>query len=173
VETEAFSTWIRGLARRTGMAEAGADALPLPGRVSLRACIDGQDETECVAGHLRAWRLAGVAPNEIAVVAGRAAVAEALAGPAPAPGMRVGEIGRTDLSGVRALALVGCDARFALAEAGGFGTPDHERETVLPILRACAAPREHLLITWRGRPDRLFAALADRDVLADQAMRGP
>lgn len=156
-----FATWIRGLAGRTGAAETGGDAFSLPGRVEIRACIDGEDERDCVAAHLRAWQLAGIAPAATAVIAGRGEVAAAVAGTAAQAGVRVGEIGITDVSGLRALALVGCDARFAVSEGDGFAVPTHERETILPVVRACSAPREHLLITWRGRPATLFGALAE------------
>ena len=161
METERFATWIRGLARRTGAGETGADALALPDRVEVRACVDGEDERSCVAAHLRAWTLAGISPSETAVIAGRGDVAEAVAGKAAAAGVRVGEIGMTDVSELRALALVGCDARFVASEPDGFGMPTHERESILPVLRACSAPSEHLLITWRGRPAMLFGALAE------------
>lgn len=161
METDRFATWIRGLSRRTGAGEAGADQLSLPGRVELRACIDGTEEAQCVAARLHAWRLSGIPPAETAVIAGRGAVAEALAGPARASGVRVGEIGMTDVSALRALALVGCDARFLPAQPEGFAMPAHERETIGPLLRACSAPRDHLLITWRGRPAPLFGALAE------------
>lgn len=160
METERFATWIRSLARRTGAAEEGADAPALPRQVAVRACVDAADERDCIAAHLRAWRLAGIAPEETAVIAGRPEVAAALAADATL-GVRVGELARTDISGLRALALVGCDSRFAAGERDDFAMPMHEREAILPVLRACAAPSEHLLITWRGRPERLFAPLAE------------
>jgi hypothetical protein len=152
---------MQGLARRTGVGEIGADSLTLPGRIDVRACIDGADEAAYVAAQLRAWQLAGISPAETAVIAGRGTVAETLAGAARDAGVRVGEIGLTDISALRALALVGCDSRFIAADSDGFGMPSHEREAILPVLRACSAPREHLLITWRGRPSSLFNGLAE------------
>lgn len=160
---------MESLARRTGAAEEAGLAPQLPAQVRLRACIDGAEEAECVAAHLRAWRLSGIPAEATAILAARRDVAEtlrrqALAQGAPAEGVRVGELGLADTDGLRALALVGCDSRFAPAadpEAGDFAAPVPEQDRIRPVLRTVAAPREALLITWRGRPERLFGALAE------------
>lgn len=157
------------LVRRTGAAEEAAHAPALPAQVRLRACIDGTDEAECLAAHLRAWRLSGIPAEATAILSARQDVAEglrraALAQGAPAEGVRVGEVGLADTDGLRAIALVGCDARFAqppAPDAGDFAAPVPEQDRIRPVLRTVAAPREALLITWRGRPERLFGALAE------------
>lgn len=146
--------------RRTGAGEAGADAPPLPRQVAVRACVDAEDERDCIAAYLRAWRLSGIAPEETAVIAGRPDVAAALSAGAR-QGVRVGELARTDTSGLRALALVGCDSGYSGSTPDRFAMPTHEHEAILPVLKACSAPSEHLLITWRGRPESLFEPLAE------------
>jgi hypothetical protein len=127
--------------------------------------VDCSQEAAALGAHLRTWRLAGIPATETAVLSSRTETARTLLSQAEAdiPGLRVGELGQTDLTGVRALALVGCDHGFFDASEGVFGDTEAQspREQAKLVLRACAAPAEHLLLTWRGRPETVFQPLAE------------
>lgn len=137
----------------------------MPGAVTVRPCVDGQQEAAALAAHLRAWRLAGIPAAETAVLSSRTDTARALLSQAESDqaGLRVGELGTTDLEGVRALALVGCDHAFFAPSRTTYDSAETQspRDQAHLLLRACAAPAEHLLLTWRGRPEAVFQPLAE------------
>jgi hypothetical protein len=137
----------------------------LPAAVAVVPCVDRAQEVAALGAALRRWRLAGMPAPAVAVVSARAEVARnllAAADPDAAP-VRVGALGDADLAALQALALVGCDHALFAAPDGMFDDPDalHPRDRARAVHRACAAPRRDLLITWRGRPDALFTALAE------------
>lgn len=139
--------------------------MPLPRAIEVESCVDRAQEVTAIGARLHAWRLAGIPAARTAVISSRAETARDLAaatGEAD-PALLVGELGLTDTSGTEALALVGCDHSFFVGQTGSFAAEEslNPREQVRLVLRACSAPSSHLLITWRGRPDRLFDALAD------------
>lgn len=152
------------LAARMGAAD-GTVHTGLPRAVEVEPCVDRAQEVAALGARLHAWRLAGVPASRTAVLSGRIGIARDLlaATGEPDSALRVGELGLTDTANVEALALVGCDHAFFAAPADRFGTADslNPREQARLVLRACAAPRAHLLITWRGRPERLFEGLAE------------
>jgi hypothetical protein len=164
VKSDVFSTWLERLAARSGAADS-VRGRQLPAEVTVRPCADRAQEAASLAAHLRAWRLAGIESRHTAVLSTRTETVQALLDltQAKPDGMIVGELGRTDVSDVKALALVGCDHRFFAADAGDFGTgaSDLPRDQASMVVRACAAPTDHLLVTWRGRPDTVFAPLGD------------
>jgi hypothetical protein len=166
VEHQRFTTWIESLAARSGAAD-GTVRTALPAEVRIHACIDRAHEVAVLGAALRGWRLGGIAAERIAVVSGRLETAHALlaASGAADPTLRVAELGGPAGLGDRpvdALALVGCDHGFFGQDADSFGAGEamSPREQGFLVLRACAAPRDRLLITWRGRPESLFAPLA-------------
>lgn len=155
---------MESLAGRTGAAD-GVVRTELPRAIEVEPCVDRAQEIAALAARLHAWRLAGVPASRTAVLSSRIATARALldATGETDPALRVGELGLTDTTGVAALALVGCDHAFFADPSDGFGSEEalNPREQLRLVLRACAAPREHLLITWRGRPEKLFEGLAE------------
>jgi hypothetical protein len=164
VDRRTFATWIKSLAERSGNADGSAD-LNMPSAVTVRPCVDGKQEAAALAAHLRAWRLAGIPAAETAVISSRTDTARALLSQAESDqaGLRVGELGTTDLQGVRALALVGCDHGFFAPSLTTYDSAEAQspHEHARLVLRACAAPAEHLLLTWRGRPEAVFQPLAE------------
>lgn len=162
--SDVFSTWLEGLAARSGAADS-VRGRPLPAEVTVRPCADRAQEAASLAAHLRAWRLAGIESRHTAVLSSRPETVRALLDltQSQPDGVIVGELGRTDVSNVKALALVGCDHRFFAVEAGDFGAgaSDLPRDQASMVVRACAAPTNHLLVTWRGRPDTVFAPLGE------------
>lgn len=163
MKSEVFSTWLERLAARSGAADS-VRGRPLPAEITVRPCADRAQEAASLAAHLRAWRLAGIESRHTAVLSSRAETVQALLEltQSQPDGVRVGELGRTDVSDVRALALVGCDHRLFAPDADGFAVAsDLPRDQASMVVRACAAPTDHLLVTWRGRPDTVFAPLGD------------
>jgi hypothetical protein len=158
---------MESLASRTGAAD-GTVRTALPAHVRIHACIDRAHEVAVLGAALRGWRLGGVEPARIAVVSGRLQTAHALlaASGAADPTLRVAELGGPAGLGdaaIDALALVGCDRGFFGVEDDSFASGEalSPRDQGFLVHRACAAARGQLLITWRGRPETLFAPLAE------------